>query len=444
MKWDVLLSAKRFGESNKVSDTETRSRFDQDFDRVVFSHPFRKLQDKTQVFTMPDDDFVHTRLTHSLEVSSVARSLGKRIGKVIVGRYPGLNEAVTYHEFGGITAAAALAHDIGNPPFGHAGEDAISSFFADDGRGLFFKDKVNDKEWNDLINFEGNAQGFRILNSGLHGGLKLTFASLAAFTKYPRSSSSSKENNRKSQKKYGFTQSEITLFSEVADSLSLHPLSPESWTRHPLAFLVEAADDICYHIIDLEDGTRLGLVPFSFTRDLLAKIIGDKYSPKKLDSIPGLNEKLGTLRAMAIGKIMDQTAELFLDVERDILSGNYDKALTEDIELAPVMNEIIDLSIEKMYRSDQVIKRETAGYHVLNELLGSFSTSVYMNRFNSFGMTPRQKTTYLLIPQSYRIALENPQISVFGGLQIVIDFVSSLTDTHAYKLFNAITGNPKF
>ena len=201
MKWIQLLSSQRFGDKEGITNNDTRSRFDQDFDRLIFSHPFRKLQDKTQVFPLPEDDFVHTRLTHSLEVSSVGRSLGKAVGEFLINKHEILQtEGFTIHDFGSIVGAASLAHDLGNPPFGHSGESAISSFFIDNEEGEKFEERVTKEEWSDLINFEGNAQGFRILNDEENGGLKLTFATLGAFTKYPKSSFSPTKKERKSQK----------------------------------------------------------------------------------------------------------------------------------------------------------------------------------------------------------------------------------------------------
>ncbi|MDH5608959.1 MAG: dNTP triphosphohydrolase [Cyclobacteriaceae bacterium] len=443
MQWNQLLSAKRFGESSSLPLSQTRSRFEQDFDRIIFSHPFRKLQDKTQVFPMPDDDFVHTRLTHSLEVSSVGRSLGKEVGKQIIERRPELkNDGITYHDFGAIVAAASLAHDVGNPPFGHSGESGISAFFLHSASGRFFEDKVSPEEWEDLIRFEGNAQGFRILNSDLYGGLKLTMSTLAAFTKYPRSSSSLIEPGRKSQKKYGFTQSEAGLFHELAGATGLESLGPNVWLRHPLAFLVEAADDICYHIIDLEDGTRLGLVSFEETRDLLAGVIGDQYNQAKLDKLPDLNEKLGTLRALSIGKLIGECVTCFLDEEPGMLSGKFDKALTEIVPSAPVLNQIIGLSIGKIYRSREVLEREASGFEVIEKVMDGFCQSVYFYCFEQDKSSPRHTSLVRLLPVSLQEILHRPGLTVYGALQVVTDFVSGLTDSSALKLYRTISGYP--
>jgi dGTPase len=315
MNWSTLLSAQRVGQ--KFSTPElSRSAFEQDYDRIIFSHPFRKLQDKTQVHPLPEHDFVHTRLTHSLEVSSVGRSMGKKAGEIILQRHPELHERFTLFDFGAVVAAAALAHDLGNPPFGHAGEDAIGDFFLRHPAGVEFKTSVSSDEWRELIAFEGNAQGFRILNNDRYG-LRLTFAALGAFTKYPCSVLlTPRDSSKKSQKKFGFFETERGIFADVARHLELIPTAVDAWCRHPLAFLVEAADDICYGVIDLEDGCRLGLVSFDETVDLLQLILGDKLDRRKLGKGSGLTEKLGVLRAMAIGRLIDATTEVFLDHER--------------------------------------------------------------------------------------------------------------------------------
>ena len=267
MDWQLLLNDKRLGiEQTSAKDSlDGRSQFQKDFDRVVFSPAFRRLQDKTQVFPLPESDFVHTRLTHSLEVAVVGRSLGNLVGKIIIERHPELEKHFNKFHFGDIIAAACLAHDIGNPPFGHSGEDAISEYFKNGG-GNEFRDKINDeKKWLDLIKYEGNAQGFRIIttlqNPDVKGGLQLTYATIAAFTKYPKESFSSnnlKELTEKSvYSKHGFFQAEKEIFKEVAEANGLEGISEKGsywWIRHPLAFLVEAADDICYRIMDLEDG----------------------------------------------------------------------------------------------------------------------------------------------------------------------------------------------
>ena len=441
MNWLYLLSPKRFGDKTDVElSQETRSRFEQDFDRLIFSHPFRKLQDKTQVFPLPEDDFVHTRLTHSLEVSSVGRSLGKHIGHELLIKYKELKVAgYTFHDFGGIVAAASLAHDIGNPPFGHSGEKAISSFFLDNEKGKYFEEMVAPAEWKDLTDFEGNAQGFRILNDERNGGLRLTYACLGAFTKYPKTSFAPKDEAKKSQKKYGIYRSNLDHFKTITAAMQIKPIDKEAWHRHPLAFLVEAADDICYGIIDLEDGCRLGLVDFETTKKLLVSIIGDTYEDRP-DKVSSKNEKLGLLRAMAIRELINQTAAAFLTHEEDMLTGKFDQALTDLIPASETMHKISKLSFNKIYQSKQVLEREAGGFEVIGKLMEAFCISAYHSFCKPEACTPKQKSYLKLLPEIFQIKLEKENTSVYELLLIISDFVSSLTDSHAIKLYRTISG----
>lgn len=437
MNWLKLLSNKRPGEGESQQHDQLRSRFEQDYDRIIFSHPFRKLQDKTQVFPLPEDDFVHTRLTHSLEVSSVGRSLGKNAGMFVLNKYSELkNEAFSENDFGAIVGAACLAHDLGNPPFGHSGEDSISSFYLTNEKGKCFEEKVTPKEWKDLTTFEGNAQGFRILNNTI-GGLKLTYATLGAFTKYPLSSTSTKDAKRKSQMKFGFYQSNGPLFQALATEMELEQLGKETWCRHPLAFLVEAADDICYHIIDLEDGCRLGLVSFEETKELLISIIGNQYSAEKLEKIPTLNEKLGILRAMAISRLIQECTTVFEKREAEMLKGTFDSALTSLIPSARSLKKIIDLSIRKIYRSKLVLEKEAGGFEVIDFLIEAFALSMYYNFFKT--PLPKHKSTLRLLPDEYAVQLDSNK-TLYESLQIINDFVSGLTDSHAVRLYQTIKG----
>ena len=331
MNWTQLLSDKRPGENKKYTFSQ-RSKFEQDYDRIIFSHPFRMLQDKTQVFPLPKQDFVHTRLTHSLEVASVGRSLGKLAGERIIANGGLANTDISSGDFGAIVAAASLMHDLGNPPFGHAGENAISGFFKDNPNSEFIKWQVTEKEWKDLTNFEGNAQGFRLVNKQNYQGLKLTYATLGAFTKYPRESLlSSVETGRKSQKKYGFLQYNQEVFQDMANEMGLIRIGKGedlTWCRHPLAFLVEAADDICYNIIDLEDGTNFGLVKMEDTKELLVRIIGDHFEEEKYQRIPQRKEKISILRAMAIQELISQCVQSFVERESQPLDASFDEAIS--------------------------------------------------------------------------------------------------------------------
>lgn len=435
MNWEKLLSSQRHGDKKPLEE-KGRSAFEQDFDRIVFSYPFRRLQDKTQVHPLPEYDFVHTRLTHSLEVSSVGRSLGKRVGEVVIERNPKLNKRYTAHDFGAIVGAASLAHDIGNPPFGHSGEDAISEFFRF-GEGRKYESLVNDLEWADLTTFEGNAQGFRILNKSRYQGMKLTYASLAAFSKYPRQSIiENQDMNRRSQKKYGFFQSEKEIFKAIAEQSGLKSLGEFTWNRHPLAYLVEAADDICYHLIDLEDGCRLGLVSYDRTVELFAAILGDRFDKQKLERIDTINERVGILRAMAVGKLIDECSELFLDEERGIMEGSFDTSLTDIIPGSNVLGDVISLSIEKIYRSRNVMETEAAGFEVLPGLLEIF-TYVVMGEPNK---SKKNKALKRLLPPEIVLDLEHHEDNAYLTLLTCVDFVSGLTDRHAISMFRKIKG----
>lgn len=446
MQWEKLLSYQTAGtKAPSRGSNLIRSAFERDYDRIIFSYPFRRLQDKTQVFPMPEHDFVHSRLTHSLEVSSVGRTLGKKAGERIVEKHPALREkGISAFDFGAIVAAASLAHDMGNPPFGHAGENAISDFFKNHPQGMFFQDKVSRYEWADLTNFEGNAQGFRILNKQHHQGLRLTYATLMAFSKYPRESLLKKAfPGKRSLKKYGFFQSERTIFEAIAQETGLFRRDNAAlvWARHPLAFLVEAADDICYNIIDLEDGCRLGLVSFEETKHLLTDILQDQFDPEKFEKIYGRDERLGLLRALAIGKLIDQATAVFLAHEEEILAGTFDTALTDLIEAKPILDKISQLSLEKIYRSRVVLETEAAGYEVLAGLLEAFLGASYACIFNKAKLSKKEESIIRLLPEEYLFIFRPEQTpSVYQAITNTVDYVASMTDTLAVSLYRKIKG----
>jgi len=438
MNWSHLLSSQRIGQNSSTAE-QSRSAFEQDYDRIIFSHPFRRLQDKTQVHPLPEQDFVHTRLTHSLEVSSVGRSLGKRVGEVILQRHADLAKNFSLFDFGAIVAAASLAHDLGNPPFGHAGEDAISDFFLDHSFGKSFEDNVTEAEWNDLVKFEGNAQGFRILNKNQYG-LKLTYATLGAFTKYPCPSYfPARDKSKRSQKKFGFFQSEQKIFSEVAKQLELITGNNTNWNRHPLAFLVEAADDICYSIIDLEDGCSLGLVSYDEAKELFTGVISkNRTKLGKLDALTSQPEKIGYLRALAIGDLMDECSTLFLDHETGILNGKFDDSLADHCASKNGLKEIIKISIEKIYRARNVIEIEASGHEVLPGLLEEFIRGGVCLMTNK--TSRKYQNLVLLFPEEIRSIIQQHPGNYYHMLRHVIDFVSGLTDRHALSLFKKIKG----
>ena len=291
MNWEQLLSLKRQGDTLKrlrLEQDETRIGFEVDYDRIIFSSSFRSLQDKTQVIPFSKKSFVHTRLTHSLEVSVVGRSLGRKTGKIIIEKYPHLKETYGFqsNDFGAIVAAASLAHDIGNPPFGHSGEMAIGDYFKN-GNGSNFKNQLNPQQYQDLCDFEGNANGFKIVSenkTGIPGGLRLSYATLGAFTKYPKGSIPIKPSAQIKDKKFGFFESQNEFFNNVALELGLNQ-SNGNFFRHPLAFLVEAADDICYTLIDFEDGINLGWISEEFALEYLIRLVKGSIDTKKYNAL---------------------------------------------------------------------------------------------------------------------------------------------------------------
>jgi dGTPase len=445
LDWEKLLTDSRLGDKSQPKQKlqDGRSEFQKDFDRIVFSPAFRRLQDKTQVFPLPESDFVHTRLTHSLEVSCVGRSLGNLVGETVIKRNPSLQSRFTKFHFGEIVAAACLAHDIGNPPFGHSGEDAIAEYFRTC-NGKEFKSKIKDeKKWTDLIKYEGNAQGFRIItklqNPKVKGGLNLTYATLAAVTKYPRESLIKNQNKslqNKAYRKYGFFQAEKNIFKEVAAASRLDSIRSENaywWCRHPLAFLVEAADDICYRVMDLEDGFRLGLISFKESEELLRPLV----SRQSLKDYRDKDEKdrIGYLRAVAINELVYELAKVFLDEEKNILTGKFENELICEIKRAEALKHIKDISIVKIYKSRSVVEREVAGYEVLGGLLDTFITAyneAYLEKISA-----KNKSVFALLPG--RITDDIPD-DLYLRLLKIIDFVSGMTDSFAVSLFRKIKG----
>lgn len=441
MKWEKLLTDGRFGESETSAGLDPgRSEFEIDYDRIIFSAPFRNLQDKTQVFPLPEQAFVHTRLTHSLEVSSVGRSLGKGSGDFLLTKYPNLPKlGITSSAIGSIVAAAALTHDIGNPPFGHAGEDAISDFFRLHSNGRIWEKHVRTDQWADLVNFEGNAQGFRMLVSKQFG-LKLTYTTLAAFTKYPRPSLiAQRDIARKSQRKFGFFINQLADFEQMCDVLGIEKSSGDCWARHPLAFLVEAADDICYSIIDLEDGCTMGLVTFEETLELLKPILGNKIDLEKLKSrTPAQN--LGALRAMAIGQLIRETIAVFSQYEENMCKGNFDKALTDIIPSAKALADISSVSVQKIYRSKVVLEKEAAGFQVLEGLLSIFSKALYNHFYQPDSFSGQDKSVLRLLPEDFPMKGWGGEVNPYQMLRSLIDFISGMTDKYALNLYRKVNG----
>ncbi|RLJ65603.1 dGTPase [Lacinutrix venerupis] len=443
MNWEQLLSLKRFGDTNKrlrKEQDETRLGFEVDYDRIIFSSEFRSLQDKTQVIPLSKTDFVHTRLTHSLEVSVVGRSLGRRVGQKLLEKHPHLQNIHGYqaHDFGAIVAAAALAHDIGNPPFGHSGEKAIGEFFRS-GKGKIHKENLNEKEYQDLCDFEGNANGFKIVTQsrvGREGGLRLSYATLGAFTKYPKESLPKKPSKHIADKKYGFFQNEKEAFLDVAKELGLEKRSDTniSFARHPLAFLVEAADDICYTIIDFEDGINLGLIPEAFALEYLINLVRDKIKTEKYHSLSNTEDRISYLRALAIGALIDEAIEMFMKNEEAILAGTFSEALLDKSKYEAQINDIIKLSVEKIYQSTEVVDKEIAGYGVLNTLLETYTVAVN----NCFNNTASNYDKLILkgLPKTIKTDHKN----LYERLLSVCHYISLLSDSQAIIQYKKIKG----
>ncbi|HRE54955.1 MAG TPA: deoxyguanosinetriphosphate triphosphohydrolase [Candidatus Competibacter sp.] len=444
MDWNRLLSRVRLGLSRQHPDNEARTDFQRDFDRIVFSSAFRRLQDKTQVFPLSQSDYVRTRLTHSLEVSSVGRSLGTMVGDSVIKRHH--LQSVYPQDFGAVVAAASLAHDIGNPPFGHAGEDAIRLWFTSSAAGHAVLEQLNEAQRQDFLRFEGNAQGFRIItrlqSPDNPGGMQLTCATLGTFTKYPRASVLTAEPPAGiAFKKFGFYQDDADLFAEVAGQLGLEPLQPGAWGRHPLAYLVEAADDICYRIIDVEDAFRLQQLRFEEVRDLLLPLTGEpERARRKLEHITRPKERIEYLRAKTIGAIIDQVHQCFMANEASILAGVLADELLDMIPAAGAMRALKACGENQVYVSKPVVEVEAAGFEVLGGLLEAFVTTVNDIAVKGPSASPKSRMLIHLIPEHFAGPGRQPVADLYRRVLAITDFVSGMTDSYAVALFKKLTG----
>ncbi|MGB1448714.1 MAG: deoxyguanosinetriphosphate triphosphohydrolase [Flavobacteriaceae bacterium] len=435
MNWEKLLSLQRYGDTTKrirKEQDEIRLGFEVDYDRVVFSSSFRSLQDKTQVIPLSKTDFVHTRLTHSLEVSVVARSLGRLAGKEILKRHPHLKEVHGYqpNDFGAIVAAAALAHDIGNPPFGHSGEKAIGHYF-ETGEGKALKEELSPEEYADLCQFEGNANGFKLLTEsqpGAPGGLRISYATLGAYMKYPKASLPYRPTPHVADKKFGYFQSQQTFFTSLAEEMGL--TSQGRTHRHPLAYLVEAADDICYTIIDFEDGINLGWISEDYALEYLIKLVKDKMDTEKYARLQFTSQRMSYLRSLAINSLILDAVQLFLKHEQEILAGTFAHALLDKSKYKAQMDDIIAISVDKVYRSEEVLHKEIVGYKVISTLLSSFCTAA-INQFKGTSNAYDQ-LVLRLIPKGTPLVED----SLYKTVLNASCFVASLSDSKAMELAN--------
>ena len=441
MEWEKLLTNKRLRQPKDRKPSEDRTYFQIDYDRIIFSSAFRRLQDKTQVFPLSGSDYVRTRLTHSLEVSCVARTLGMHAGIELCGRHQFKN--IHPSDLGTIAATAGLAHDLGNPPFGHSGEDAIRNWFRKSDVVREIKKNLSKEEIKDIENFEGNAQGFRLLTvlqmPENDGGMRLTYPTLAAFTKYPVDSSLMKSNDFVSRRKFNFFQSEKHFFEEVAEATGLirDGKNKFCWCRHPLAFLIEAADDICYHIIDFEDGYRLGIVSFEEIQEMFSLIIDSAYILGKAKKYKDNHSKVEFLRAKAMQKLINEVKDCFLDNENKILAGRFEEELISVIPSAQHLKIIKDRSVEDVYSNSRVLEIEAAGFEVANGILDLFFESALDTYKNNKKASSQSKKIMQIIPNQYR---PNETSTPYSIVLNILDYFSGMTDSFAVSLYKKIKG----
>jgi dGTPase len=437
MNWNSLLSAKRLGmeEWRPTAGESDRTQFQRDYDRIIFSSPFRRMQNKTQIFPLPEHIFVHNRLTHSLEVASVGRSLGNLLSERVSAEYP---ENRNVHELGTIVSAACLAHDLGNPPFGHSGESAISDFFVK-GAGKEFKNQLSKGEWNDFVKFDGNANALRLLTHQFigkrPGGFALTYTTLASIVKYPY------ESVLATGQKFGFFQSEREVYREIADELQIPLLNDSAYIfhRHPLVYLVEAADDICYQIMDLEDACKLGIISYKKVKDLYLGFYDDDTDKdvlsnisKTLKRVTDRNERIGYMRAGVIGKLIRECITVFHEHYDEIMNGTFNKSLIGSLKekQAYAMQRVRDISFAEVYGHHMAVEIEISGFKIIGTLLEEFTGALidpghhYSARILS------------LLPGQYKTRRK----SLYHHIQSAVDFISGMTDIYALDLYRKIKG----
>ncbi|HRH34975.1 MAG TPA: dNTP triphosphohydrolase [Catalimonadaceae bacterium] len=451
ISWNTCFSGERFGIENSASIQ--RSEYERDWDRLIFSSPFRRLQGKTQVFPLPEEIFVHNRLTHSLEVASVGRSLGAIVGQGLAGLQTVLAdaEALDFYQnhLKSVLASACLAHDLGNPAFGHSGEAAISKYFKDRELDAGFKNRFSASEWADLIAYEGNANALRILTRNFKGrsldGFRLTYSTLSAILKYPCSSADSLgKKGPLGRKKYGFFQSDREAFLQVARKTGMVAEAghEDLYRRHPFVYLVEAADDICYNIIDFEDAHRLGVLSASEVKNSFLSLLStssktDRYKVEQtLKSMDGdENEEVAYLRAKCINFLTHRCAEIFLQHSQALLEGTFEGDLIGKIEEASeVLKSISKQSVEKIYNHSSVIKIELAGFRIMSGLIGDFVEAALCSAQSRNKM---QEKVLDLVPLQYRFEESD---SDYEKVMSILDFISGMTDQFALRLYRNLRG----
>lgn len=440
MKWEKLISNKRLGQEDRHSERhDDRSEFKRDYDRLIFSAPFRRMQNKTQVFPLPGSIFVHNRLTHSLEVASVGMSLGNDVANAVLKRRPEL-AGTLFPQIGTIVSTACLAHDMGNPPFGHSGEKAIQTFFTE-GKGAFLKDRLDSGIWQDITHFEGNANAFRLLahryKGRREGGFVMTYSTLASIVKYPFASSMTNNEHTK----FGFFSTEAGIYRKIADELGILRKSAEDeppvYARHPLVYLVEAADDICYEIMDIEDAHKLRIISFEETKELLLGFFDDTTRGKiekriKDEEITDDSEKIVYLRACVIGKLENECVEAFLRHEEEIMSGTFSGCLIGAISdrQREAYRRCIEMSVKKIYKSKPVLDVELSGFKIMETLMEVMTdAAVHPDRFYSRQIISRVSSQY---------DIDSPDLAT--RVMAVIDYISGMTDVYALDIYQKING----
>ena len=440
MDWNKLISNKRLGQEYRHTERhDDRTEFKRDYDRLIFSAPFRRLQNKTQVFPLPGSIFVHNRLTHSLEVASVGMSLGNDVAqRIIRERRPELKDTM-FEQIGQIVSTACLAHDLGNPPFGHSGEKAIQTFFTE-GPGSYLKGEVSPIFWDDITHFEGNANAFRLLTHQFKGrrpgGFVMTYSTLASIVKYPYASSAASKKG-----KFGFFHSEQEDYQRIADEMGIIRLSKEGeplrYVRHPLVYLVEAADDICYEIMDIEDSHKLKILSYEETERLLLSFFDEETQRKikeriAVEGLEDLNEKVVYMRACVIGKLENECVNAFVEHEDEILAGTFNGSLINHINevQAKAYQTCAALSMKQIYRSRPVLEVELSGFKIMATLMEQMVEAVmHPDRFYSQQLIERVSSQY---------DIDAPDLET--RLMAVLDYITGMTDVYALDVYQKING----